>query len=296
MKKIDDNNDEVGAIVIFVIMLVVVCLCMGRILRNEGPRNVKELLEQPFTQYISNGRMETSCLGKYCEECNSPLFSPPTVEKLQISEDDKSTAGRILESVEWQRRDLDHIQHLLPSSPEEGVEIRKKLRECDEAGKCVLAIKKHKEHVESFNQKKAKYQRLRTDLPRLQEEADIASQQKTDKEDELRVKKQRKQVLQAVATRQERERRARTQQLRQETLDTDITEPLLEPFRCDEEGCLHVHQNRHGMQVVGTNRQPSHGHQDERESVQVAVDRQGTPEVGRSRQQQRSERKYCCAQ
>jgi len=151
-----------------------------------------------FTPFITNGREHSCCcrslfgMENPMQECPNRLFEPRTLE-IQCSLVTK--AQRYHDSVVWYRRDLVNIVDILPSSPDEGIAIKNKLKEWDKLAGRISEIKANKDAWEKYNHSCAEYDRLQVSLPRLQGEADAALQEKRRKHAKLQRLKRRKHEL-----------------------------------------------------------------------------------------------------
>lgn len=192
------------------------------------PKSLRPLLQAPFTPYITNGNEEKSCCNNCCrfilsqeaakEECPCSLFSPPTVEKLNENETDATTAQRILDALEHQRREIQQgLRNILPSSPYEGLEFREKLKMLDKFGADIHEAQRKRELLNQYASQKAEHHRLNNLLPRMQADAERAGDEKSRKEHQLNRKRLRRQVLEEEASERQarREERAERRQRRE---------------------------------------------------------------------------------
>jgi cell division septum initiation protein DivIVA len=201
------------------------------LVRYPTPMSLRPLVRYPFTPYITDGKTNDNCCNILrpmfgCEvsrqECTSALFRPPAIEKLEADESDLCTAQRILDALEYQRRDMEHMAHILPSSPYEGLEFREKLKECDTLGSRILEIKTHRFKVTTYEKKKTEFERLGDLLPSLQSNAERAGPEKSRKEHQLHRKRLRRQVLEEEASARQQYLEEQVERRRQvEGVDTE---------------------------------------------------------------------------
>lgn len=167
------------------------------------------------------------------EECPSTLFSPPTISKVDDNEPDATTAQRILDALEYQRREFQRgLSDVLPSSPYEGLEFREKLKMLDKFGADIYEAERQRELLHQHATKKAEHHRLSDLIPRMQDDAERAGEEKSRKEHQLNRKRLRRQVLEEEASEREVRREERAERRRhREVVDGVDQERLLPPQR-----------------------------------------------------------------
>lgn len=203
------------------------------------PKSLQRLLHDAFTPYITNGKTKPDCCNLFRPifgserallECSSTLFHPTTVEKLEASEPDVTTAQRILDVLAYQRRDVERgMSEILPSSPYEGLEYREKLKECDRLGSEIKEADRQRSLLKIYETNKSDYDRLSVLLPRLQIEAERAGEEKRSKEHQLHRKRLRRDVLEEEASERELRREERAERRNRREMDGIDTRPLMDP-------------------------------------------------------------------
>lgn len=202
------------------------------------PKSLRPLLHAPFTPYITNGNEEKSRCNNCCrflfrqeaamEECPCSLFSPPTVEKLNQNETDATTAQRILDALEYQRREFQQgLRNILPKSPYEGLEFREKLKMLDKFGADIHEAQRKRELLNQYASQKAEHHRLHDLLPRMQADAERAGEEKSRKEHQLNRKRLRRQVLEEEASERQARREERAERRQRREMEGVDQESLL---------------------------------------------------------------------
>uniref|UniRef100_A0A7S3LE47 Uncharacterized protein n=1 Tax=Amphora coffeiformis TaxID=265554 RepID=A0A7S3LE47_9STRA len=202
------------------------------------PNSLRPLFRSSFTPYLANGKKEKSCCNSFrpffgCDtalgECSSTLFQLTVVTKEDADEPDTRTAQRILDAVQYQRRDLESIREILPSSPYEGLEFREKLKELDKLGAEIHEAERQYSLLNQYATKKAEHHRLSDVLPHMQAQAEQAGEEKTRKEHQLHRKRLRMQVLEEEASDRQLRREQRAERRHHRELEGVDQERLLPP-------------------------------------------------------------------
>lgn len=203
---------------------------------SSTPKSLRPLLHTPFTPYLANGKPEKRCCGAFrsqlgCDialgECSSTLFQLSVVEKSDANEPDIQTAQRILDAIQDQRRDLESIREILPSSPYEGLEFREKLKELDGLGSQLHEAERQRSLRNQYAAQQAEHDRLSEMLPRMQSEAERATEERRRKEHQLNRKRLRIQVLHEEASDGQLRREERVERRRHRELQGVDREGLL---------------------------------------------------------------------